>query len=527
MTEEFKITYTTMSVDNDALHAAFDEAVERVRAKLGSTLPLLINNKAVLASETFPVYNPADTREPLAYFQKAGREETRQAVAAAKQAYPGWAATPYEERCAIVDRVADMIAQEQMGLAAMMIMEMGKNRVEAMGDVQESADLLRYYAYLMRENGGYRRVMNSFGTNDANTSVLKPYGVWAVISPFNFPLALAAGPVSAALVTGNTVVLKPSSDAPWTAYKLVEYFIRAGAPAGVINLVTGPGSTAGDELISNRDVAGITFTGSYDTGFNRVFKQFSWEYPRPVVVEMGGKNPAVISNRAEIETAASGVVRSAFGMGGQKCSACSRVYVQADVYNAFLERLVAKTREIRIGNPLDRATVLGPLANQGSVDDYRRFISKAREDGTVIYGGNILEDKDHVNGFFVEPTIISNLPHDHELVQNELFVPIVFVESVETLDEAMEKANNVQYGLTAGFFSTDQDEVNWFLENIEAGVVYVNREAGATTGAWPGHQTFGGWKASGSSGRNIGGPWALLNYMREQSQTIIHQKVEV
>ena len=271
----FKITYVTMSVDDKEMHAAFDQAITSTEALIGKTFPMLINGEEINAEETFPIYNPHDTREPLAHFQKGTAIDTQAAINAAKAASKAWAATPYEERCAYVDKVADMISDEQMELSAMMIREMGKNRVEAMGDVQESADLLRYYAYQMRENKGYVRQMNSFGETDTNTSVLRPYGVWAVISPFNFPLALAAGPVAAALVTGNTVVCKPSSDAPYTAFKLIEYFMKAGVPNGVVNFITGPGSTAGKELVTNPDVDGITFTGSYDVGFYQVYREFA------------------------------------------------------------------------------------------------------------------------------------------------------------------------------------------------------------------------------------------------------------
>lgn len=518
----FRITYTTMSADDPDLHKAFDEAVARVEKNWkGTAFPLIINGKDVTADSTFDVTNPADTRQVVARFQNASIEQAREAVAAARAAYPAWAATPYEERCAIVDKVADMINEESMELSAMMIMEMGKNRVEAMGDVQESADLLRYYAYQMRENNGYVRTMNSFGANDVNTSVLRPYGVWTVISPFNFPLALAAGPVAAALVTGNTVILKPSSDAPFTAYKLIEFFVKAGAPAGVVNFITGPGRTAGNELVVNPDVDGITFTGSYEVGFNKIYHEFATKFPKPVVVEMGGKNPAIVSNKADIDIATTGVMRSAFGLGGQKCSACSRTYVHRDVYNEFMQKLLEKTAAIKVGNPLDKETFLGPVANKGAYEDYKRFMEKAFADGKVAFGGHAITDGDYANGFFVEPAIITELPHTHELVQQELFVPIMFIEAVDSLDEAMEKANGVQYGLTAGFYSKDDSEVEWFLDKIEAGVVYVNRESGATTGAWPGYQTFGGWKSSGSSGRNIGGHWTLLNYMREQSRTVI------
>jgi 1-pyrroline-5-carboxylate dehydrogenase len=522
MAEEFKITYATMSADNDRLHADFDAAVERVRQQVGQTFPMLINGTARTGEAVFPIYNPADTREPLAYFQKGDQQASKDAIAAAKAAFPAWRAMPYEERLAVVEKVADMITANRFDMSAVMVMEMGKNRTEALGDVEESADLLRYYCYQMRQNKGFVREMGHFGDNDTNTSVLKPYGVWAVISPFNFPLALAAGPVAAALVAGNTVVLKPSSDAPWSGYLLIKYFLDAGAPAGAANLVTGPGRSAGMELVKNPDVDGITFTGSYDVGFHQVYRNFAASFPKPVVVEMGGKNPAIVSRKADIDSAAQGVMRSAFGMGGQKCSACSRVYVQREVYDEFVDVLVEKTKTLKIGDPLNREVFLGPLVNQNAFDDFKRFAAKAQAEGNVILGGNVLTDGEMAHGYYAEPTIISGLPQDHELVQTELFVPILYVAPVDSLEEGMVKANDTVYGLTAGFFSQDEAEIQFFLDNIEAGVVYVNRAAGATTGAWPGFQPFGGWKSSGSSGRNIGGYWTLLNYVREQSQTIIH-----
>ncbi len=518
---KLKITYTTLSADDPHLHREFDEAIERVKQMRGSTFPMIINGEKVEAGATFPVTSPIDTREPLVFFQKGSREDARSAIAAARAAFPAWRAVPYEERCALVDRVADRISDAALELSAMMMMEMGKNRLEALGEVAETADLLRYYAEQMRKNDGYVRRMASFSDLDSNFSVLKPYGVWVVISPFNFPLALAAAPVAAALVTGNTVVLKPSSDAPWTNYMVAEYYHQLGLPPGVLNFVTGPGSAVGAELVESPHVDGITFTGSFDVGFHGVYRQFAREYPKPVVVEMGGKNPTIVSDRADLEKATLGVMRSAFGLNGQKCSACSRVYVHEAVYDEFIRRLIDLTSKLKIGNPLEKDTFMGPLANRSGYEDYKRFMEKARADGTVLYGGNVLTEGDMAHGYYVEPAIITNLGEDHELVKTELFVPILYVTKVESLEEAMAKANDTFYGLTAGFYSEDEDEVRWFFDNIEAGVVYANRPGGATTGAWPGYQTFGGWKGSGSSGRNIGGLYSLLNYVREQSQTIV------
>jgi 1-pyrroline-5-carboxylate dehydrogenase len=236
---------------------------------------------------------------------------------------------------------------------------------------------------------------------------------------------------------------------------------------------------------------------------------------------MGGKNPTIISKTADINKAAMGVMRSAFGLDGQKCSACSRVYVQEEVYEPFKAKLMELTQAVKVGDPTERTTFMGTVINKKAYEDYQRFVAKAREDGRVIVGGNIRTEGEFAKGYFVEPAIVEGLPEDHELVRNELFLPILHLAKVKNLDEAMEKANNTPYGLTAGFFGEDEKEVEWFLDNIQAGTTYTNRAAGATTGAWPGIQVFGGWKGSGSSGKGIGGLYTLALYMHEQSRTVI------
>lgn len=519
--EDFKVTYATMSADNEELHAAFDAAIERVEKEFGQTWPLYVGGEARWARETFADVSPIDTDVVLGHFQKGSRRDTADAIAAAQAAFDGWGTTPYQERCEILNRAADLLSEKRYDLSALMVYEMGKNRLEALGDVEESADLIRYYVHQMEANGGYQRAMGRLSPRDRNTSVLRPYGVWAVIVPFNFPMALAAGPVGAALVTGNTVVMKPSSETPWIGLRLYEVLVEAGVPGGVINLATGPGSTVGRELVENSDVNGITFTGSYAVGFNQVYKDFSQDYPKPTIVEMGGKNAAIVTANADLNKAATGVMRSAFGMGGQKCSACSRVYVDTRVKAEFIDRLVEKTKALKIGNPLERDTFLGPLVHRKAYHDFQNYAAKAQRGGSIILGGHVLTEGEYARGYYVEPTIFEGVAEEHELVREELFVPILYVGEFESLDEALDKANAVKYGLTGGFYSEDDEEIERFLDRIEAGVVYVNREAGATTGAWPGVQPFGGWKASGSTGKNIGGHYTLPTYMREQSRTVV------
>jgi 1-pyrroline-5-carboxylate dehydrogenase len=301
----------------------------------------------------------------------------------------------------------------------------------------------------------------------------------------------------------------------------VEIFQEAGLPPGAINLVTGSGRVVGNTLNQHPDIGGVTFTGSFDVGFHQLYQHFAKDYPKPCIAEMGGKNPAIVTDSADLDRAAQGVFRSAFGMNGHKCSACSRVYVHQAVAEPFLERLQKVTEAARIGDPLERHTFVGPLATRASYEDFQRYMSLAKSGGVVRSGGTVIKDGAFAHGYYVKPAIVTGLPRGHELLKTELFVPILAVETVRNLEEALAQANDTTFGLTAGFFGKKQTEIDEFLDNIQAGVVYVNRGAGATTGAWPGVQPFGGWKGSGSTGKNIGGLYTLGCYMREQSRTVV------
>jgi 1-pyrroline-5-carboxylate dehydrogenase len=344
--------------------------------------------------------------------------------------------------------------------------------------------------------------------------------VFAVVSPFNFPMALAAGPTSAAMMAGNTAVLKPSTASPLSAVKLLEAYLDAGVPKGVINMVMGPGETVGQALQDHPGIDGIVFTGSYEVGM-QLFRSFSKSWPRPSIVEMGGKNPAIVTRSADLDEAAEGIMRSAFGFGGQKCSANSRVYVERAVHDELVAKLVEKTEQIVIGDPLVRANWLGPIIDQRAVDRHQTAVSEARRDGTVFTGGEHLTDGDLARGFYVEPTVVGGLPADHRVLRDEFFAPLTAVHAVDSLDEALTLANDTVYGLTAGVYSEDPAEVQQFLDRIQAGVLYVNRRAGATTGAWPGVQAFGGWKGSGSTGKAGLSMYYVAQFMREQSRTIV------
>ena len=516
--KHIKVTYSTLGSPDPLLHQYFDEDVADLKGRLGGTYAMYIDGRWADAAATFEVRSPIDTDWLLGHFAAADDAHVQQAVAAAKAAFPNWREVPWQERAHLLDKAANLISERLFEIAAAVSMEVGKNRLEAIGDVEETADLIRYCVAAMRDNEGFDRALLSETAAHHNRSVLKPYGVWGVIGPFNFPAALTGGPTGAALVAGNTVVLKPAAEGSLTAYLIAQCIADAGIPPGVFNMVLG-GDAPGRALVAHPDVAGLTFTGSYEVGMG-IIREFTTAagYYRPVIAEMGGKNPTIITDKADLDKAALGVMRSAFGLTGQKCSACSRVYVDAGVKDAFLERLVGLTQELAVGDPTQAATYMGPIINAAAYAAYQGYIEEMRG-SRILSGGTTLAQG---RGYFVAPTIAADLPDGHRLWQHEMFAPIVAVRGVADRAEAMALANNVALGLTAGMYSEDPTEVDWFLDHIEAGVLYVNRATGATTGAWPGYQSFGGWKGSTGSGKAAGSWYYLQQYMREQSHTIIY-----
>ncbi len=515
-----KVTYATLRNDNDELHAQFEAGLARARAMLGAHHRNFVGGVEREGDGVFEKRTPID-QSVMGTFARGTRQDVKDAIAAARAAFPAWSGRPWQERVGIMRRVADVISERQMTFAGLLAIEVGKNRLEALGDVEETADLIRWSADMVEKNGGFDHPMGNLGDATVHTrSVLKPYGVWGVISPFNFPFALSGGPAGGALVAGNTVVFKPSSDAPLSGVCLMEAMRDGGIPDGVFNMVMGPGESVGAEIQENPGVDGIIFTGSFEVGFN-LYKNFAKIFPKPVIVEMGGKNPAIVSRRADLELAAEGVMRSAFGFAGQKCSANSRVYVERPVIEEFNRLLVAKTEAITIGDPTKREFWLGPVINQRALDTYLLAVAEARRDGSILIGGERVTEDGLDAGFFAAPTIAADLPNGHRLLVEELFVPFTVVAAVDSIDEALALSNSSTLGLTAGFYSQDHAEWDTFLDGIEAGVIYVNRRAGATTGAWPGIQPFGGWKGSTATGKAGGGFYYVQQFMREQSQTIV------
>ena len=521
---DFKLTYATMFNPPEELHTGFDKAVEKLKNNMGQEYTMLINGKEVKADEKFEDHSPVNTDWVLATMQKGNATHSQAAMDAARAAFPAWSHTPWQKRVELLRKAASLIEERIFDLGAAMALEVGKNRMESLGDVQETADLIYYSCYQMEKNDGYVVEMGKdplVGYEARNISVLRPYGVWLIVSPFNFPHALTGGPMGGALVAGNTVVVKPATDTAWVVRLLIDCFRDAGIPDGVVNFVTGPGSTLGQALVDSREVDGVTFTGSFDVGM-KMYQDFAKRnYVRPMILELGGKNPVIVSKNADLERATIGIIRSAFGLQGQKCSAASRVIAEDSVYDDLVARLKDAAGKLVLGDPTDRNTYNGPVINKSSYNDFKNFCEEINQGGgNFLVGGNVKTGGMYDKGYYCENTLVTDLPFEHRLWKHEMFLPITTIGKVSNLDDAMTIANNVDYGLTAGFYGSPE-ETEWFFDKIEAGVTYANRPQGATTGAWPGFQPFGGWKGSGSSGKNGGGHYYVPLYMHEQIRTLI------
>lgn len=518
MTFENESTFMRMknAGKENEFHSKYEESLLSVRSELGKEHPMLIGGKQVRSSLTFEVRSPSDSRVLVGTFQKGSRKEVEMAVDAADQSYEGWSKLDYRKRVAIVKCASDIASNMKFRLAALMSFENGKNRYEAVADVDEAIDFMRYYSELMTINKGYRVQMGSSTPAENNFSAMSPYGSWGVIPPFNFPLAISAGMTTGALITGNTAILKPASATPSLSFHLHEIFRDAGLPEGVLNFITGPGGTVGNELVGSSTVAGIAFTGSREVGLMSM-RRFTEHAFKPFIAELGGKNVVVVTEHADVAKAAEGTGRAAFGYGGQKCSAASRVLVHHKVRDEFVKKLVTYTEGVKVGDPTERDTFLGPLINSEAVSKYERAVMDAKESGRILTGGKVLREGPFEHGNFVLPTVADRLPFENRLFNEELFVPFICVGEIGSLDEAIDITNSVDYGLTAGIFSTKESEIEQFFGQVEAGVCYANKQSGATTGAMVGAQPFVGWKMSGSTGKGAGGIYYLPQFMREKS----------
>lgn len=519
----FQLTYATMFNPPESMHADFEAALAQVMAGLGSRHELFIAGYPQAAARHVARVSPIDRDCQLGIFPSADPADAAAAMAAAHAAFPAWRATPVSERLRLLRRVAEIIEERVYAIAAALVLEVGKNRMEAIGEAQECVDFFRHYADDFERHHGFDNELPNDplpGVISRNRSVMRPYGAWAIISPFNFPIALAAGPAAAALATGNTVVVKGSPDTPWAGHLLAECIRDAQLPPGVFNYVGGAGADVGAAIMAHPHLAGLTFTGSVAVGMQLLRQLAAGVYPRPCIAEMGGKNPCIVTRHANLEQAAAGIIRSAFGMGGQKCSALSRLYVDAAVADELIARLQTLTGALRIGDPRRRDNWLGPVINARAATAYAGHVGELRSAGArVLAGGQPLDEGELARGFYVAP-ILAEAALDHRLWRHEMFLPILMIHRVRDRDEAMRLANDTDVGLTAGFYGA-ADEVPWFHEHIEAGVTYANRPQGATTGAWPGYQPFGGWKGSSSTGKAIASFHYLAQYLREQSRTVV------
>lgn len=514
-----RITYATMSADNEELNSAYEKAVADVQSKLGQTHGVIVDGESRTEREMYEEHSPMDSDLVVGRYAQATNEDIDDAIAAANAFQPEWEGIGWEARRDLMMKAADLMQEQVFDLAALISYEVGKNRLEALGDAQETIDFLRYYSKQITEHNGFVTDLSSLSDDEKNVSVLRPFGVWAVISPFNFPLALSGGPSIGALITGNTVVVKPSNSGALMALEFYRVMTEAGLPKGALHIVTG-GDETGDYLAHHDDIDGLTFTGSHEVGMY-LYRTVNEKRPKPVSAEMGGKNPAIVTKTADLDIAAEGIARGAFGFSGQKCSATSRVYVEDDVYDEFVDKLVARTKDLKVGVPTENGVFVGPVIDQAAVERFKEAVAEVEsKGGQVLAGGNVRDEDGFARGNYVEATVVS-APLESWVWDRELFVPFVTVSKVSDLEEGLRLSNDTPFGLTAGLFSGDDDEIERWFSGIEAGVTYVNRAAGATTGAWPDVQSFGGWKGSGTSGAGGGGPWYLRQFLREQSRTLI------
>jgi len=519
-----RVTYSNIGTDFASLHAFLDAEIPAACTRLiGRRWGNRIAGRDDVSGEVVRSVSPIDREIVIGEQIAADAGAIERAVAAARRAYPVWSRTPWPDRVQHLRRFGAVLSKRKYELGIACLIEVGKSRLEALGEAEEAVDLVGYYAAEMERNAGFDRPMARAFPHESTRDLLRPMGVFAVVAPFNFPLALSVNMLTGAIITGNTAVYKPSQNAGLTGALLMQAMEEAGIPEGVVNLVAG-GDEVGRALTSHPGIAGVAFTGSYAVGMD-LFRRFAaGAVARPVVVEMGGKNPAYVAASADVETAAQGVMRSAFGLSGQKCSACSKVYVHTSLKARFLDRLAELTRAIALGDVRRRDVYMGPVIDERAAARLLEASAQARRDGYVVTGGERLAEGLFDRGPYVAPTIVQGLASRHPINKDELFLPFLSVIEFGRLEDAIADGNDVAFGLTAGCYADDERELQTFLDAAEAGVLYANRASGATTGAWPGIQSFCGWKGSGITGKGGLGPHYLPQFMREQSQTIFEKR---
>lgn len=505
MTIEFRNEpLTDFSKEENA--QAMRAAIAKVQSELGREYPLVIGGERISTERKFDSINPANHTQLVGRFQKASRELANRAVETAYKAFQKWRNSSAEERAEIVFRVAAILRERKHEFSAWMIHEAGKTWPEADGDTAEAIDFCEFYAREMLRYAGPQPLAHI--TGEQNQLEYIPLGVGTVIPPWNFPLAIMAGMTVASLVTGNTVVLKPSSDAPTIAYKFFEVLEEAGLPAGVVNFMTGSGAEVGDVIVDHPKTRYVAFTGSKEVGLRineRAAKVNEGQiWIKRVVAEMGGKDAIIVANDANLDEAATGVVQSAFGFQGQKCSACSRAIIDASVYEPMLQKIVERTEKIKVGDPTDNATTMSAVINEKAFKSINEYVEKGKaEGGRVLTGGGA----DGERGFFIEPTVIADVKPGQTIEQEEIFGPVLAVIKANDFDDALKIANDTQYGLTGAVYSTDENKLDRARREFHVGNLYLNRKC---TGALVGVHPFGGFNMSGTDSKAGGRDYLLL-----------------
>lgn len=483
-----------------------ESALASLRAHLGSEYPIVIGGERILASQKFNSINPSRATEVVGVFQKGDAEIAGKAMAAALAAFEGWKNVPAARRAACLFKAAGLMRRRRWELNAVMILEVGKPWPEADADTAEAIDFLEFYGREMLRYGADHPVVKIPGEN--GKLVYVPLGVGVVIPPWNFPLAILTGMTSAAVVSGNAVVLKPSSDSPLIGWKFFEIMEQAGIPPGVINYVTGPGGVVGDTLVNHPKTRFVSFTGSKEVGIHinetAAKVQPGQIWLKRVVAEMGGKDSIVVDAGVDLDRAAQGVTASAFGFSGQKCSACSRVIVHTAVYDRFVALLAEKAGALRLGDPADPATHVGPVVNRGSHSSIMAYIQKGLlEGGRVVAGGS----PGSPEGYFIQPTVIADVKPDATIAQEEIFGPVLAVIRAQNFDDALAIANNTEFGLTGAVYTQNGRNKKKAERDFFVGNLYLNRKC---TGALVGVHPFGGFNMSGTDSKAGGRDYLLL-----------------
>ncbi len=491
--------------------AAMRRALESVRRSFGQSYPLVIGGRRLETSKRIYSRNPANPKEIVGTVGSASAQQATEAIGAATQAFESWKRLQPAQRAEYLFKTAARLRERRFEYDALLVYEVGKSWPEADGDICEAIDFIEFYAREALRYADRQPVTPLQG--EQNELVYIPLGVGVVIPPWNFAGAIMVGMTSAAIVCGNTVLLKPSSDAPVIAAWFVDLLREVGVPDGVVNFVPGSGSEIGDLIVTHPGIRFISFTGSKEVGLRinelAAKPQRGQKWIKRVVAEMGGKDSIVVAADADLDAAVEGVAVSAFGYQGQKCSACSRAIVEETIYDEFLDKLQRRVAQISVGDPADPKTFMGPVVNEGALRSIERYIEKGRNEGRLVSGGRRIGN----DGFFVEPTVIADVPPDATIAQEEIFGPVLAVIKAKDFDEAMKIANNTEFGLTGSLYTADEQKIERARDEFFVGNLYFNRKS---TGAMVGAHPFGGFNMSGTDSK-AGGRDYLLLFMQAKS----------